>query len=99
APFLSTMAQIWLHRDHGPRPAVIHWRGPAAGRAERDHEPVRRLELETPGLGKYGKLSDARNGSPNAGVHDLSGAPGGAEAQVRQLKTRPLSSVGRASPW
>ena len=58
------------------------------------------LEVKTPGLAEYGKLSPRVKPEPRwTAVHDLSGPPDGAKAQVRQLKTRPLSSVGRASPW
>jgi hypothetical protein len=57
----------------GARPTVVHWllftvddaRTPASACCwprRRDREPVRRLELKTPGLGMCGKLSDARNG-------------------------------------
>ena len=66
APFLSTIARIRLHRDHvqglplftGEDARVCLLLAEPKG----DREPVRRLEVKTPGLGKYGKLSDARNG-------------------------------------
>jgi hypothetical protein len=57
------------------------------------------LEVKTPGLGEYGRLSARQlepGWAPCVRPERTAGRP---KAQVRQLKTRPLSSVGGASPW
>ena len=70
-----------------------------------------RLQVETPRWQEYCNLSYAGGASIGlgclghsvgrgvTGVRDLSSWPRGTKPQVRQLKTGPLSSVGRASPW
>ena len=57
---------------------------------------VGRLHMHAPRRQEYGKLSYA---DPDGSAVHVGKRPVDATSEVRQVKTGPVSSVGRASPW